>query len=254
MALTMDLNKSTQKLMLSLQKAGIAKPPSVDLAFVLDVSGSFEDEHAAGITNDLMTRLVPWGMTFDPDKKLDVFTFSNGAAHAHYVGEVTPDNHERYVERMIIGKVPGWNGGTDYSHVLEMVLRHFGWIAGAPEATSPPGFFARLFGAAPKPTPTPATAKPRKSLILFVTDGANADQARTEQVLEASQSRADEAYFLFLGVSNQGGTFPFLRKIGDRFDNTAVVVISDIRKFVTQSDEQLNEQLLGAELLKWLGK
>ena len=256
MALQLDLNKSQQKLVLSLKKAGIVTPPTVDIAFVLDVSGSFEDEHVDGVTNALMTRLVPWGMIFDPDEKLDVFTFSNGPRHAHYVGEVTSANHDRYVERWIIGRVPGWKGGTDYSYVLEKVLEHFGWLVSSASGAIPsasPGFFQRIFGGA-TPVAAPAATAKRKSLVVVVTDGDNSDKDRTEEVLAKSEARGDLAYFLFLGVSNQGGTFPFLRKIGDRFDNTAVVIVSDIRGFVGLSDEELNERLLGAELVRWLSR
>ena len=253
MALQLDLNKSQQKLVLSLQKAGISTPPSVDLAFVLDVSGSFEDEHVGGVTNALMTRLVPWGMTFDPDKKLDVFTFSHGPRHAHYVGEVTATNHSQYVERNIIGRVPGWKGGTDYSYVIEKVLAHFGWL-GSSSASASPGFFQRIFGGAALPVAMPPSASKRRSLVVFVTDGDNSDKDRTEEVLAKSQASGDLAYFLFLGVSNQGGAFPFLRKIADRFDNTAVVIVSDIRGFVALSDEELNDQMLGAELVRWLSR
>jgi hypothetical protein len=182
-------------------------------------------------------------MTFDPDQKLDVFTFSDGEASAHYVGEVNPRSYEDYVARTIIGRVPGWNGATEYSWVLEQTLRHFGWMQPKPK-----GFFSKLFaGGAPEKPPAR-----RKSLVIFVTDGDNSDKIRTEEVLAASQARGDEVYFLFLGVSNQGGRFPFLKKIGDRFDNTGLVVISDIRGFVSQTDEQLNATLLGDELVRWL--
>ncbi|MES2943527.1 MAG: hypothetical protein V4772_11725, partial [Pseudomonadota bacterium] len=78
MALSLNLTKAEKSLKLCLQKSGLVEPPQVDLAFVLDVSGSFDDEHRAGVTDALLTRLVPWGMTFDPDRKLDVFSFSSG--------------------------------------------------------------------------------------------------------------------------------------------------------------------------------
>ena len=86
MALTLNLQKSSSTLKLSLQKSGIHSMPVLDMAMVLDVSGSFEDEHLDGTTTDLLTRLAPWGLTFDPDKKIDILTFSNGAASAHLVG------------------------------------------------------------------------------------------------------------------------------------------------------------------------
>lgn len=241
MALVLNLEKSKASLQLCLQKAGVAQVPKVELAFVLDVSGSFEDEHKAGVTNDLLTRLVPWGLTFDPDKKLDVFTFSNGPQSVHNAGSVNEANYQGFVAKKIIDKVPGWNGGTDYSYVLEETLRSFGWLV-----SKQPGFFGRLMG-------RKAEAIERKrSLVIFVTDGDNLDHARTMEVLRASEERKDEVYFLFLGISNQGGKFPFLDKIGDAFGNTGFICIKNLRHFVQQTDDEINARLLTSELTEWL--
>lgn len=243
MALSLNLTKGETSLKLCLQKAGVVQPPRVDLAFVLDVSGSFDDEHRDGITDALLARLVPWGLTFDPDRKLDVFTFSSGRAGAHNVGAVTADNYEGYVRRQVLRRVPGYGGGTDYSYVLEQVLQSFGWATGGGG-----GFLQRLFGS---PAPAPA-ANARRGLVLFVTDGENSDRERTQRVLEASQQRGDAVYFNFIGISNQGGTFPFLREIGERFGNTGLTVIRDLRRFTAQDDDQLNAALLQPELIEWL--
>lgn len=243
MALSLNLTKAEKSLKLCLQKSGLAEPPQVDLAFVLDVSGSFDDEHRAGVTDALLTRLVPWGMTFDPDRKLDVFTFSSGKSSAHRVGNVTPDNCEGFVQREIIRKVPGYGSGTDYSPVLERVLQEFGW-----SPAEGPGFFKRLFGTSSDTKP-PAR---RPSLIIFVTDGENSDKAQTLETLAKSQQRGDQVYFMFVGVSNQGGKFPFLSQIASRFSNTGVSIIKNLRTFTAQDDDQLNSYLLQPELLTWL--
>jgi len=72
------------------------------------------------------------------------------------------------------------------------------------------------------------------------------------EVLGASQARHDEIYFLFLGISNQGSSFPFLNQIGDAFDNTGFVNIRNLRAFVQQTDEEVNQKLLTEELTTWL--
>lgn len=251
MAIVLNLQKSQTALKLCLQKSGIVKPPVVDVAVVLDVSGSFKDEHEDGTTNDLLTRLVPWGATFDRDHKLDLITFSDGARSAHLVGEVTPDNYQGYIAREVIGRVPGWGGATDYSYPIERALQQFGWLA-APDESAAGGLFGRLFGRGRSNAATPQTAR-RSSLVIFITDGDNHDKPRTRQVLRESQARGDGVYFLFLGVSNQGSRFPFLEAIGDEFDNTGFVAIRNLRAFVQQTDDDLNGQLLGPELLRWLG-
>lgn len=243
MTLSLNLTKASQSLKLCLQKSGLIEPPRVDLAFVLDVSGSFDDEHRAGITDALLTRLVPWGMAFDPDHKLDVFTFSGGLRSAHRVGQITPANCAGFVQNRIIRNVPGYGGSTDYNPVLELVLRESGWLSGRGGS----GFLQRLLGK--------ATARPeqgQRTLVIFVTDGDNADPQQTLATLAASEQRADGVYFLFVGVSNQGGQFPFLQQIASRFSNTGLTLIPDLRAFTAQDDDQLNTALLQPELITWL--
>lgn len=251
MRITLNLPQAQAALIRSLNLGGITTPPVVDVAVVLDVSGSFEDEHRAGVTNDLLTRLVPWGVTFDRDRQLDLITFSSGARSAYPVGAVTADNYPGYIAREVIGRVPGWGGATDYSYPIERALQQFGWLA-SPDESPAGGLFGRLFGRASAPSAAPRAAR-RSSLVIFITDGDNHDKPRTRQVLRDSQARGDGVYFLFLGVSNQGSRFPFLEAIGDEFDNTGFVAIRNLRAFVQQTDEELNGQLLGPELLRWLG-
>jgi hypothetical protein len=254
MALELNLEKSAKTLALCLEKAGIVTPPQLEVGFGLDVSGSFEDEHTSGVTNDLLTRLVPWGLAFDPDKKLDCFTFSDGEDNVADVGPADTTNYADFVKAKIcekvggrvIAKVKGFNGGTDYSYVLEKMLGNFGW---AGNTVKKAGFFGKLMG---KKDEVVVGAK-KRSLVIIATDGDNYDKQRTMDVLRASEARGDKVYFLFLGVSNQGSRFPFLESIGDQFSNTGFVSIPNLRKFVQMSDEELNQQLIGDELLAWFG-
>lgn len=248
-----DLVKAKEDLKLSLEKKGVSTIPSADLAFVLDVSGSFNDEHKSGITQTLLERLVPWGMLFDPDQKLDVFTFSNGESYAHHVGDITPATCGGYIHDKIIQKVPGYNGGTDYSYVIEKVLQQFGWMPIETTTSQPTGgFFGRLMGKTKTTTTTTQNDK-KRSIVLFITDGDNSDRYETKKLLEESEKRGDQVYFLFIGVGT-GSTFPFLKEIGDRFSNTGLVVIKDLKKFVAQTNDELNNQLIGQELVTWLKK
>ena len=244
MALNVNLGKATESLKLSLKKAGVLTPPQLEVGFAMDVSGSFEDEHESGVTNDLMTRLIPWGLAFDPDQKVDCFTFSDGAGGVDDVGPINANNYEGFVHKKIIRKVKGWNGATDYSYVLERMLTHFGWLGEVKKA----GFLGGLFGKKDQIV----QGQKRRSLAIIITDGDNADKNRTMEVLRASQARQDQVYFLFLGVSNQNARFPFLEKVGDHFDNTGFVAISNLSQFVQLSDEEINAKLINQELINWL--
>lgn len=247
MTLQLNLQKSAEALRLSLDKAGVAPNIKAELAFDMDVSGSFEHEHEEGTTSKLIARLVPYGMVLDPDGQMDVFTFSNGRDHVHHVGTVTPNDCDDYIVRNVIDRVPGWNGGTTYSHVLERNLRHFGWLPSEPDNA---GFLSRFFGRAQEPE----YRTRKRSVVVFVTDGENdpSDHARTIRVLEESERRGDHVYFLFVGACEHDVDFALLRLIAERFKNTGVVIIRDLDAFVDLSDEELNRQLLGSELLEWL--
>lgn len=249
MTLQLNLQKSADKLRVSLDKAGIAAGIKAEVIFDMDVSGSFEHEHEEGTTSRLIERLVPYGMVLDPDGKMDVFTFSHGPANVHHVGTVAPDDCDDYIIRNVVDKVPGWKGGTSYSYVLERNLQHFGWLAGEPES-GVAGFLSRFFG-------RPQAASPqtkKRSVVIFVTDGENdaTDNTRTMAVLEASEQRGDQVYFLFMGACEHDVDFSFLRTIAARFRNTGVVIVRDLDGFVELSDDELNAQLLGPELLAWL--
>ena len=251
----LNLDKSTKALKLSLEKKGISAP-ALDVAIAMDVSGSFEDEHQDGVTNDLMARLAPWGLAFDPDHKLDVFTFSSGPRHAHHVGALTASNYQDYVRRQIIGQVPGWRQGTDYSYVLQLIFESFGWSpAGGHAAQSKPGFLGRLFGAK-APAPAPVAAAPvsarRRSVVFFITDGENSDKQETRKILARAQREGYEVYVMFLGVSNQPGEFAFIESLGEEFSNTGFLAIKNLKSFVAMDDDALNEALLVPELLQWL--
>ncbi|MBI5003491.1 VWA domain-containing protein [Candidatus Kaiserbacteria bacterium] len=256
MALKLDLQKSAAKLQLDLSKAGVTKIPAMELAFDMDVSGSYKDEHKDGTTNALLTRLVPWGMVFDPDKQLDLFTFSRGVGAAHHVDMVTMENYEDFVRRNIIDKVPGWCGGTVYAPVLRANLETFGWVAPElAEASAPSGgFFGKMFGRGAS-APGPASAvelNPRKSLVVFNTDGDSDDEAATWRIFEEMERGGYGMFVLFLAVSNQGGTFSFLRKLEGRYKNVGLCVIRDVRRWVEQDDEAINSELITPKLTSWL--
>lgn len=244
--LRLDLNKAAQKLRLSLDKAGVTTDIRAELIFDIDVSGSFEHEHEEGTTSQLIERLVPYGMVLDPDGAMDVFTFSDGARSVYRVGTVTPSDSEGYLLRNAVEKVPGWNGGTQYSYVLERNLQHFGWLEREPGIIES---ISRFFGG-----DAPANRDKKRSIVIFVTDGENHedDEHRTMRVLGDSEARGDNVYFLFLGACEHNVEFKFLKDIAARFKNTGVVIIRDMEAFVELSDEELNRELLLPELIEWL--
>jgi len=250
----LKLKKSAEKLQLDLRKAGV-KPVEVDVAFVSDVSYSYQDEHEGGQTQLLLTRLLPWGMTLDPDRKMEMFTFSHGEANAHYVGQVDESNYSDFMRKRVISKVPGYGGNTDYSFVLSKVLYHFGWVA---EMSSDRSFFGTvkdlLFGKSDISQRESKKVRPKKVLVLFNTDGDNDDKEETTHLLEEMENQGYEVYILFIAYANDGEKFKFLHKIANRFKNTGLHVVHDLNYFTRASDEYLNQILITPELVAWLNK
>jgi len=248
LSLTLDLQKRKAAFKLCLEKAGINPTiANVQFAVTLDVSGSFRREHENGDTTNLVTRLVPWGLVFDPNGQIDMFTFADGNT-AYHVGTADENNCGTYVRDHIIGKVPGWNGGTHYAPVLRLVAEQFGWGVEKPKARKP-GLIGRIFGA--KETQAEAPQQDRV-LNVLVTDGENDDQRQTMEFLRMAQKQQYGAYYLFIAISRDGHDFPFLQKIADDFGNTHLVIVDDLPEFVCKSDDDLNGILLGEELIRWL--
>lgn len=143
--------------------------------------------------------------------------------------------------------------------MIERALEHFGWkeCEEVHRAVQSAGFLRRLFDLLGDAHThgTPHIHEKRRSLVLFITDGENDknDEARTIHVLEESQRRGDQAYFLFIGAcEDRTVKFAFVQKIASQFRNTGLVIIRDLEAFVAQSDEELNAALLGPELVDWL--
>lgn len=266
MALVMNLEKleaTKSKLSMCLEKAGIFKPPVVELCFVLDVSRSYTDMHVPprhgqpSVTEKLVERITPWGMLFDPDKKLDVVTFSNGKKNAVHVGAITEENYTTFIGDYVV-ECQGWDGGTDYSYAITKCLQLFGFVPEDEDEVKEvktPGLFSRLFG----PKTAEATVQldvplKRKSLVLFNTDGENSDVKETERVLKESEARGDQIYFIFLGVNADVRKFEFIQCLADKYSNVNFHHVKDYEKFVDMSDEDLNAILLTEEFLAWIAK
>ncbi len=251
----LDLNKSAKAVQLRLEKAGVPKNVQAQLTIIMDVSASFEHEHEEGTTSTLIERIVPIAMNLDPDGQIDVISFSDGEGNVQFVGTVSPDNCSGYVNREIVSRVRGWNGGTTYSYALEEALKRFGYIDCDHDHGS--SVFSRFWKKATGQTAVPHRHEKQKSIIWFVTDGENdpdgrfGDKRRTMDVLKASQDRGDDIYFLFIGACEHA-EFEFVRKIADMFSNTGIVMATDPEEFVGLPDDQLLDKLLQPELVNWL--
>ena len=234
MALSLSLEKSSAALALCLEKLQV-NTIQCDVALALDVSGSFHDEHTDGITTDLVSRLVPWALVFDPDKKMECYTFSHVD---DYAGEINESNYERFISDRVIGKVKGYGGTTKYSTAIERVLKE--------TAAKKAGFFGKLVG-------RKDTAE-RPLIVKFITDGANDawDEGITHSLLKEAQSAGRKVYFNFICVGSSSREFQFVKQLADEFSNVGYHPITNLREFVSMSDDQINETLISDEMVEWM--
>ena len=243
------LNETKKSLTLCLAKAGIITPPVMELCFILDVSGSFTDAHVShngkpAITESLLERLTPWGMLFDPDKKLDMIAFSHISEH---VGAVTEQNYTNFIAKNVVNCGP-WAGATKYEPALKQALELFGYLQeDAPVEKL--GFFSKLLGRKQQDN---FKVNKRKSLVLFVTDGANDDRTETSQLLAESEARGDQMYIIFLCVNKNVSQFSYIKSLAEKYNNVYFDHIDDYDKFVNLPNDQLNERLISQELLDWM--
>jgi hypothetical protein len=245
-----DLSKSEKNFSISLKKVGVEKMPELEMGIAMDVSGSFDDEHKDGVTNALVTRLAPWGFTFDPDRKIDMATFSSRDNIQLVDPPVDEKNYGDYIKRFVINKVKGYNGGTGYAPVTRLFLQHFGWLPGL--TASAGGFLGGLFG-----KKKAVSAEKRRAIVFFITDGDNNDSGDTPamlQVMADAEANNYEVFFVFVGVSNQNVSFDTLKLIDRNHKNAAFHEIKDIKGFVAKSDEEINEFFLKSKLVAWLKK
>ena len=237
MALQLNLEKATQSLKLCLEKAGV-KPIPVDVDLALDVSGSFDYYHRSGTTSALLGRLLPWGLTFDPDKKIGVHTFSTKTDHS--AGPLTSENYQGFVENKIVRKVSGYGLGTLYSPVINEIMD-----LNKPKKT---GLLGKLsFGLLGE------EEKVKPLLVMFITDGENSDRAETWRAMADAQNSGRPIYFLFVGIG-EWVDFEFIRDLAGDFNNAGFTYIEDLEKFVDSSDDELNEMFLQKELITFLSK
>jgi len=226
--MAVNFAKSTDVLKNAFLEKGVRSIPRLDVVFDLDVSGSYKEAHKDGSTNKIITRLVPWGLVFDRDKQLDVFTYSNGARNVVRVGEVNALNYEGFVKREVIDKVTGYGGGTDYSYVLEKNLDHFGWTSD---------------GGAQRPL-----------LALFNTDGDchPDDESRTDKLFARMEVERLKVYVLFIAYANGNPSFRFIKRMAEKYSNVGIHIIKPLSEFIDASDEQLTKWLINDELVTWL--
>lgn len=200
----------------------LKKEKNVDLtkhcarvAVVLDRSGSMDRLFRNGSVQETLTRLLPLALRFDDNGELEVYVFNNSYKQ---LSSMTIKNFETYVQKEIMRKGYGPDGGTNYAPVIERTISDYN------------------------------DGSPYPAFVIFITDGDNWDKSETDRVIRKSSKY--KIFYQFVGIGN--ASFNYLRELDDldgrAVDNTAFIQVSDFSRL---DDEQLYAKLLD-QYPEWL--
>lgn len=257
MTIQFNLQKSTEALSFALVKHNVNTIVPCQVHMVMDVSGSFEDEHRAGYTQQLLNRFVPFSMLFDKDKVLDSYAF---ASRAEQLQEINENNFSNYIKQYVPyqGK---FGYSTDYADAFRLMV---GSTKGSTTqqvketvTKAATGFFGKLFGKTTTEVVTKTVAAPTsyaqdKHLFFFVTDGAPDSESEARQVL--AELMEDNIFIVFISINNS--RVSFLEKFAkEPYAMYINYTPRDLRNLANVTDEALYDQLLSApQLVTWMNK
>jgi hypothetical protein len=220
--MAIDLSKKVEKVGIVLEKRKIKKDITCQVKFAIDKSGSMSDLYYNGTVQKVVEQMLAIGMTFDKDKQIDMWAFTD---NSYSLPTVNEHNIENYVIKHIEKKVE--YGGTSYAPVLTEIIN---------DSKEKKGFLG--FGKKPA----------EHTLVIFVTDGENSDISQSQKVL-GNIEESSNIYWLMVGIGKS--SFSFIRKMGEKLENVGFIEIKDISHM---SDEALYEALLSDELASWFAK
>lgn len=218
---------SLKKSIISLDKTliNLSKDKGISLekhrakvAVVMDYSYSMEMLYSGGAVQDVLTRIMPLALRFDDDGELDVWLFTSKSKR---VEPMDLNNFETYVKKVV--KKSGFSmGSTYYAPVLGDVLDKY--FIEEKETSEIPTF------------------------VIFITDGENMDEGKTDKVVRESAEK--NIFIQFVGIGDE--EFKYLSKLDDLtgrpIDNTGFIKVSDMAGL---SDDELYNMLLD-QYPEWL--
>ena len=244
--ISFDLEKSTEALQFSLVKHNVGTILPCQVNFTMDVSGSFDDEHRNGYTQQLLNRFVPFAMLFDKDKTLGSYVF---ASRCEQLGDINERNYADYI-RKSVQRSSVYNGGTNYVPIFDLLIENTKAEIEAPVSTG--GFLSRLFGRS-KPAET-ATTTPEKHLHIFVTDGEAFDQDEAARHLDDLLNQHTNIYFLFVSISPRPMRF-LQEHYGDKaFSSYINMTPQELKNLQNTSDEALYDLVLTDSMTAWMNR
>lgn len=180
-----------KKAEICLQKVNLTNHQA-KVALCLDISGSMSSLYSSGKIQQLAERILALGCQFDDDGSIDIFLFG---AEPHQVGEMTLKNFKNFIPN-ILNQYP-LEGGTYYGKVMKMI-RNFYFPMGKGKSKNSP------------------TSANQPVYVMFVTDGATADEDESEKQVKWSSYEPIFWEFMAIGKSRkdvkEGGLLGWISK------------------------------------------
>lgn len=219
--MAIDLNKIElrKQSVINLKKdSGLGANAKAQVVLALDYSGSMTSLYNNGTVQDVVEKILPFGLAFDDNGEVDFYLFESGCKKMPE--NITLKNLDNYINNKVIDKYS--MGGTQYAPVLKAIHKEFKPSSG--------GFFSK--GSKTMDVPV---------YVIFITDGDNSDRSETEIVI---REMSQEGFFVqFIGIGSE--SFSFLDKLdnlsGRKLDNVNFFKVRDIRN---QSDNDLYQGLM----------
>lgn len=240
-----DLNKSTETLKFNLDKRGAGEIKPCQVTVTMDVSGSFDDEHRNGYTQQLLNRLVPFTMLFDKDKTIDMFAFASDATK---LDELNMSNYESYIRSNVIG-CAGYGRMTNYGKAFKLLLdndNHGSKVESSPSK----GFLGRLFGSKQEVVVDTSSSKDDRYLHFFVTDGHPSDDGGS-RILSKLLSENPKAFVVFISVGRSEIKELQQYKKGSQTSYFNLTV-DELRNLEHASDDDLFDKIITDQMTKWM--
>lgn len=223
------INLSKTVINLSKEKGFDLTGLTSQVVLVLDHSGSMDRDYANGAVQDVVTKMVPLGLTFDDNGEIEVFKFDNIAEQIKESLNIR--NYENYVKKYVYRTND--MGGTEYARPLELIYKDY---CGAEKST---GFFGKLFGKkASTGSITGVTSEQTPVFVIFITDGDNSDEYDTNRALD--KLKENNVFVQFIGISNS--KFKYLKDVAKNYNNASFVKFNDISKM--NSDDEIYAKIL----------
>lgn len=226
MALDLIKIKERKEEVIDLKKKSGLDSQKAQVILALDYSGSMSTLYRNGTVQDVVERVLPFGLAFDDNGEVDFYLFENGSKKMP--DNITLKNLDGYINNKVMGKYS--MGGTEYAPVLKQIFKDFSNKKG-------------LFGFGKTEVQDPV-------YIIFITDGENSDHSATESIVK---EMSNYGFFIqFVGIGYE--QFRFLDKLdnlsGRKIDNANFFKIKDIK---AESDSSLYSSLMN-EFPTWVNQ